>query len=528
MLTTLGGLALFLLGIERISGSLQALAGPRMRRAMAGATRSPWRALATGTAVSAATQSGTATAVTALGLVASGLVALREGIALSLGAKVGATLAIQLAAFKVTEAALPLIAVGFALALWRRSRHLGGLLLGVGMLFLGLDLTVGSVAGLQSSELFALVVDAAEQQPLAVALLGALLGALLSSTNGVAAVALGLFAGGAVSLPTALALVLGGNVGGTLLPLLAARSLDVAARRVALAHLMAKALGAIALVLLLTPLVTAIAALGGDEARQIANAHTLFNAFVAVLVTLLVTPLAGLVSRLLPEREEATGPKYLRNSALDDPALASALALRETVRISDQVAVMLEQAVGFVRSGQWDDEAIASREAKVDRLTRSVVEYLATLRRRHGDDPVTERLLLLATELEHLGDQVRRLQRRESRLRDSGIEFSRDGRAELADTGQEALTRLRSAFTALATGDVALAKQVIAGRPGFERLVADMRLTHLARLEARLPEARASSSHHLEVLTLFRQMDASTTRVAGWVKDGVGSVGTEE
>ncbi len=523
MLSTLGGLALFLLGIERIAASLQALSGTRMRRAMAGATRSPWRALTTGTAVSAATQSGTATAVTALGLVASGLVRLREGIALSLGAKVGATLAIQLAAFKVTEAALPLIGVGFVVALWRPSRHVGGLLLGVGLLFLGLDLTVGSVAGLQSSDLFGLVIDGAERQPLAVALVGALLGAALSSTNGVAAIALGLFAGGAVSLTTALALVLGGNVGGTLLALLAARSLDVAARRVALAHTLAKAVGAVALTLAVVPAAGVIAALGGDEARQIANAHTLFNVAVAVLGTLLVAPLAALVTAMIPTREDVAGPKYLRANALDDPPLATALALRETVRISDQVATSMEQAVGFLRSGEWDDDAIEARESKIDRLTRAVVEYLATLRRTHGEAPVSERLLLLATELEHMGDQVRRMQRRESRLRESGIEFSKDGRDELADTAEEVLARMRAAFTALATGDVALATQVVAGRPTLERLVADMRLAHLARLEARLPESRASSSHHLEVLTLMRQMDASTTRVAGWVKDGLGT-----
>lgn len=525
MLSTLGGLALFLLGIERIAASLQALSGSRMRRAMAGATRSPWRALATGTAVSAATQSGTATAVTALGLVASGLVRLREGIALSLGAKVGATLAIQLAAFKITEAALPLIGVGFVVALWHRSRHLGGLLLGAGLLFLGLDLTVGSVSGLQSSELFALVIEAAERQPLVVALLGALLGAALSSTNGVAAVALGLFAGGAVTLPTALALLIGGNVGGTLLAVLAARSLDVQARRVALAHTLLKALVALAVALLVVPAASAVAALGGDEARQIANAHTLFNLLAALLGTLLVVPLAATMQALLPEREESSGPKYLREAALDDRALAGALALRETVRISDQVAINAETAIEGLRDGDWDDDAIDAREAKIDRLTRAVVEYLATLRRRHGDDPVTERLLLLATELEHVGDQVRRLQRREARLRESGIEFSRDGRTELADTGTEVLRRLRASFTAFATGDTALAVQVIEGRPELERQVAAMRVAHLARLEARLPESRASSSHHLEVLTLLRQIDASSTRVAGWVKDGLETEG---
>ncbi len=525
MLVTLGGLALFLLGIHRIASALQGMAGPASRRWMARATRSPWRALGAGTGVAALTQSGTATAVTALGLVASGLVAVREGIALSLGAKLGATLAIQLAAFKISEYALPMIGVGYVLTFWRPARGAGGMLLGAGMLFLGLQLTVDSVGALQGSELFALLIDAAERQPLLVAAIGAVLGALMSSANAAAAVALGLFVAGAVSLPTALALVVGGNVGSTVMPILAARELDVAARRVAIMHLVIKAVGAVVVILALVPVARGVAVLGGDGARQIANAHTLFNAAVAIVGTIGAGLLAGLGNRLLPARTEDIGPKYLRAAALDDPPLASALALRETVRISDHVGVMMERAVAFLRRGVWEGEAIASREAKVDHLTHAVVDYLARLRRAAAADPaVTERLLLTATELEHMGDQVRRLHRREERLRGTGVEFSEEGRAELADSGDRVLARMRSAFTALATGDVALARTVIAGRGELERFVARMRLAHLARLEAQLPESRASSSHHLEVLTLLRQFDASSTRVAGWVTEGLGVV----
>ena len=525
VLVTLGGLALFLLGIHRIASALQGMAGPASRRWMAQATRSPWRALGAGTGVAALTQSGTATAVTALGLVASGLVAVREGIALSLGAKLGATLAIQLAAFKISEYALPMIGVGYVLTFWRPARGAGGMLLGAGMLFLGLQLTVDSMGALQGSELFALLIDAAERQPLLVAVIGAVLGTLMSSANAAAAVALGLYVAGAVSLPTALALVVGGNVGSTVMPILASRELDVAARRVAIMHLVIKAVGAVVVILALVPVARSVAAVGGDGARQIANAHTLFNLLVALVGTIGSGLLAGLSSKLLPAREEGIGPKYLRASALDDPPLASALALRETVRISDHVGVMTERAVAFLRRGVWEGEAIASREAKVDRLTHAVVDYLARLRQSDGvDDAVTERLLLTATELEHMGDQVRRLHRREERLRATGVEFSEEGRAELADTGDRVLARMRAAFTALATGDVALARSVIAGRGELEGFVARMRLAHLARLEAQLPESRASSSHHLEVLTLLRQLDASSTRVAGWVTEGLGVV----
>jgi phosphate:Na+ symporter len=215
------------------------------------------------------------------------------------------------------------------------------------------------------------------------------------------------------------------------------------------------------------------------------------------------------------------GPKYLRDDALGDPKLAAALALRETVRVSDQVAVMTELAAEALRRGDWDPEPIAAREAKVDHLTQRVVDYLARLRAAHGDDRVSERLLLMVTELEHVGDQIRRLQKREDKLRADGVEFSRDGRAELGATAELVGKRMRGAFTALATADLAMAQATIDGRAELEDHVARMRIAHLARLEVRLPEARASSSHHLEVLTLLRQVDASVTRVAGWVVAGV-------
>ncbi len=520
LLTMLGGLALFLLGVNRISEGLESAAGPTARRLMAAATGSPVAALGTSTAVGAMTQSGTALAVTALTMVATGIVSPASGLAMSVGAKLGATGAIQLAAFNVSEYALPLVGVGFFLSLWGRGRALGGLLLGVGLLFLGLDLTVEAIEGLAEGEVFRLVIAAAEQQPLSLLLVGVVLGAVLASSNAGAAVAIGLVASGAVSLPTAFALVAGGSLGGTFLPLVVSRGLDSAAQRVAISHVIVTGLAAIAVVFAAHPTAELLALLGGDGARQVANAHTLFNLAVAIFATALGGPVTRLVALIVPTSEDDSTPKYLRRDALGDPALAIKLALRETVRISDQVAVMAELAVANLGSGKWDPGPIEGREAKTDRLTREVVDYLAQLRSQSdAQNDASERLMLVATELENVGDQIRRLYRREQRLRKEGIEFSEQGRAELVSTAAMVLERMRLSFTALATADVEMARQVIEGRKALEERVADMRLAHLARLEARLPQSRASSSHHLEVLTLLRQVDASITRVAGWILD---------
>lgn len=519
MLTALGGLALLLLGIDRISGALEAWAGGALRRLLARAVDGRLQGLFAGTVVAAATQSGTATAVTTLGFVASGLASVASGLAMSLGAKVGATLAIQVAAFALAGVALPAVGLGFVVRLVPRLRAAGDAVLGLGLLFLGLDLVVGAAAGLGEGEVAALLLRVGAEHPWAVALLGAALGALTSSTNAVTALALGVFASGAMPLPTAVALVVGGNVGGTILPWFAARGLDVPARRVAVGHTLLKAAGAAALVAALEPATAWIPDAWRDAPRTLANVHTAFNLAVALLALPLLGPVARGLARVLPEADDATRPKYLRPDAVDDPALASGMVQREVVRVSDQVDRMLQDAAAGLRTGDWSPETVAALEAKVDRLTHAVVDYLARTRRAHGEDAASEAWLLMVTELEHVGDQIRRMARREDRLRAQGLAFSRVGRTELADTLDRVEARARAAFTALATRDRALARQVVEGRPALEAHVAAMRVAHLGRLEESLATSRASSSHHLEMLSTIRQIDASVTRIAGWVAD---------
>ena len=278
-----------------------------------------------------------------------------------------------------------------------------------------------------------------------------------------------------------------------------------------------KAIGGLAVVLAAEPVARLVTTIGGDQARQVANLHTLFNLAVGLVASPFAGKLVSASRSLAPAAEDDSKPKYLRADALADPSLAIKLAQRETVRISDQVAVMMELSVGYVASGKWDPEPLSARESKIDRLTQEIVDYLARLRSSTDEEnEASEKLLLASTELEHMGDQIRRLYRREEKLRQDGVEFSREGRSELAATGRMVLDRMRIGFTAFATGDAEMAQQVIDGRPAVESHVARMRLAHLARLEAQLPESRASSSHHLEVLTLLRQLDASITRMAGW------------
>jgi len=517
LLLMLGGLGLFLLGLRRIVTSLDALAVAGTRRALESATRSPWRALATGIGMGAFSQSGTATSISALSFVAGGIMAMREGIAYSYGAQIGATLAIQLAAFRISAYALPMIGVGYFLARWPRARTGGELLLGAGLLFLGLSLITDSMAAALESEAFALVVTTLGASPLAMAIVGFVIGTFLTSSNATTALALGLAAAGGSNLPALIAFVAGGNAGATVISIVAARELGTDAIRVAVMHTVVKLLAAFVVAFVAEPFAVAVQAMGGSGTRQVANAHTVFNILVALPGTLL----AGLTARageaIMPSPEEETGPRYLDPTALDEARWALGLARREVVRISDEVLVIGELSARELRRGSWDGGAIRALETRTDNLARAVVRYLADLRQRHGADPTSEWLFTWVTELETVGRLLRRVEEREDKLRDAGVTFSRAGRRELADACDALLARMRNAFTAMAVGHKGLARQVVDDRPDYERVIAALRLEHLARLEARLPATRMSHMQHLEILSLLRQIDASVTRIAGLV-----------
>ena len=520
ILVTLGGLAIFLLGIQRIVAGMHDLAAAGMRRHVEGATRSPWRALLTGSGVGGLSQSGTATSISALGLVSAGMMAVREGIAYSLGSQVGATLAIQLAAFRIAAFALPLIGLGYLLTRWPRGRIAGELLLGAGLLFFGLTTIVGAMEGLLEGEAFALTLATIERSPLAFASVGLVLGTLLTSSNAATALALGLYAAGGIGLPAAIAFVAGGNAGGTVIAIVAGRELGVNATRVALMHTLIKIVGAVLVAFFAAPVAALVAALGGDAARHIANSHSLFNLAVAVPGTLVAGIAARFAARALPAQERERGPRHLDPGAVADRAWALALAQRETLRVSDQVLLMGEMVARALRSGSDGSGAMAARALEARLLGDAIVPYLAAIRRTHGADPNSELLLGLLTEVATVGDLLRQLHEREGRLRRAGVEFSRAGRSELADAAEALLERMRHTFTALAVGDLGVARGVIAGRPEFEQLISRLRLSHLARLEAHLSSTRISHTHHMEVLSLQRQIDASLTRIAGYLVRG--------
>jgi phosphate:Na+ symporter len=534
MLFALGGLAILMRGLGVLSQSLAALIGGPARRALTWATASAFRSWLVGLGVGAVTLNSTALSLTAINLTESGIASFAAALMLGLGAKAGATLALQLTVTPIGALGLPLIGIGYLISLPRRTHLLGEVLLGLGLLLFGVNLMVQGLLPVTDSELFRLVRQALEASPFGLWLLGFVIAGALGSANAVTAIALALATSGALSLPAALAFTLGGGAGSGGLIVLSSWKLGPQAQRVAAAHLAWKTvwslpwLGFLPLFAVLceasanflgmrsNAAVTQSANLGLGLA--VAQGHLIYHLTASLAALPFLRLLEHLSVRFLPDTGREIAPRYINTDALESRELASSLALREVGRIGDQLAEMFSETIRILGSGQGDPNEVARREDKVDQLARAVVLYLSDLASKHpGESPLM--LMMAASELEHMGDQMRRILRMQNKLSAQNLAFSSEGRAELASAAELVRKRLQLSLAALATRDLDLAEQVMSERETIEHELLEYRRSHLNRLQKGQIASRATTLAHLDLLIVLDELDQSLTRVAALARD---------
>jgi phosphate:Na+ symporter len=411
-----GGLAVFLFGIELMTGGLKALAGGGLKAALARMTSNRFRAVLAGAFATAALQSSSITTVLIVGFVSAGLITLPQSIGMIMGANIGSTLTAQIIAFKITAFALPLAALGFfARLLARRDWHrmAGDVILGLGLMFVGLDFMGQATAPLRGFPPF---LDAMQQMthPLFGVVLGALFTAIIQSSAATTGIVIVLGGQNLIPLESAIALILGANIGTCATALLAALGKPVDARRVALAHVLFNVIG-VALALPLIPLLTqTVRALGADLPRQIANAHTLFNVATTLLFIGFAGPLARLCIRLLPSPTDTSLdpglPRHLDPSALAVPAVALDQLRLETLRLGRLVLAYIESAPDPLLHGETRAlDHLAAGDDPIDRLHAAVLAFHGRLGKAALTDSESAQqraLLAAATYLENAADAV--------------------------------------------------------------------------------------------------------------------------
>lgn len=412
----LGGLAIFLLGMEQMTEALKLVAGDRLRAILLRLTRNRLAGLATGAGVTALIQSSSVTTVLVVGFITSGLMSFESSLGVILGANVGTTITAQVIAFQVTSYALLAVAIGFGITFFAKDgarAAVGSALLGLGLVFLGMTMMGEAISPLRSNEAFLDSMVSLENPFLGVAV-GALFTALVQSSSATTGIVIVLAQQGLIPLESGIALILGANVGTSITAMLAALGKPRDALRAATAHTMFNVGGVVVWIPLVGVLAWAVAEIGGGTAREIANAHTIFNVVNALLVVGFVPQFARLVIRFVPDRpddvEAAIRARYLDKTLLRTPTLALDRARLELLRMADRVRAMLAEIMPALLAGtRWKLEEVGALDDEVDGLHGHIIGYLGEISRTPLTEESTDELIGLieaANDLEAIGDLI--------------------------------------------------------------------------------------------------------------------------
>jgi|SaaInlStandDraft_1057018.scaffolds.fasta_scaffold14519_2 phosphate:Na+ symporter len=487
----LGGLAIFLHGMDTMTAALKAVAGDGMKTLLKKLTSNRLAAAFTGAGVTAVIQSSSVTTVLVVGFISAGVMNLQQSIGVIMGANIGTTITAQVIAFKVTKYALGLVFIGwFPLFFLRKEnlRQASMALMGLGVVFLGMTLMSEATHPLRTYQPFMDWMQNLES-PLLGVLLGAAFTALVQSSSATTGIVIMLASQGLLPLEGGIALCMGANIGTCFTALLA----SIGKRREVLQavgiHIMFNVLGVIIWFAFIPEIslwmievspqslgLVGLEKLAVETPRQIANAHTFFN----VANTLLLIPFAGRMANwiewAIPIKEEQgkeARVTHLDHNLLKTPSFALVQVRLECLELGDKVVHFLDESkLACLGEKKWDGNKNRDLEDEIDELHKGIVSYLAKLSRQKMNGSNAMRLghyLQLANYLENMGDtlneKLQDLVRGFSELPSSMSERTKDHFESLFKVVKKSLhdvmAGLKSEETHLAEGVIALKTEVM-------------------------------------------------------------------
>ena len=415
MVTSLfGGLGMFLYGMEMMSDGMKIAAGNRMRSVLEKLTSNRFLAVGVGAFVTMVIQSSSATTVMLVSFVNSGLLSFVQGLGVILGSNIGSTITAQIVAFKVTDYALALIAVGAIMALFSKkdaTKNIGFVILGFGLLFYGMKVMSDTMKPLRSNPTFNSILTSFEN-PFMGILAGAAFTALIQSSSATTGIVITLASGGSITLEAGIPLIFGANVGTCVTALLAGLNASREAKRVAIAHVTFNLLGVGLFCFWIPTFAEFISQTSDNIPRQIANAHTIFN-ILATVVFIPFTPLvAKLILQYFPDEEidrDISKPAvmHLDENTLQTPAIAitnaqaeirGVIGLLERVVGSVAMPFLSNESLSDVENEEEDfEKGLQNRIEKITFLNNEISSYLIKINNQDLTDIQSKEVFTLVS-----------------------------------------------------------------------------------------------------------------------------------
>ena len=542
----LGGLVLFLYGMEKMSEGLKKSAGKGMRNILSALTKNRIIGLAVGAFVTMVIQSSSATTVMLVSFAQAQLITFTQTLSVILGANIGTTVTAQLIAFKLTDYAFLMIIVGFSLTIFSKKdsyKYLGESLFGFGILFLGMKVMSDSMAPLRDYEPFINLMKDLEN-PIYGLIIGAVFTALIQSSSAFTGIVIVLAQQGLLSLDAGIPMLLGANIGTCVTAGLASLGASREAKRVALAHVIFNTAGAIIFLFWIpyfadfvrwaSPVSDAegIQKLASETPRQIANAHTFFNVSVAFAFLPFTSLLSKLVLKILPVRESEKAIEavtwHLDEKALSTPALAINLSHAEVGRMAKILRRMLRAIIHPLFSDEEGSdnihkhlsiiEGIEMREEKIDFLHKKITSYLLKIGREELSEEQSSEvfnLISIVRDMEAIGDIIHRdMFPLIAKKRALNFDFSKEGHEEIELYHAKIYKQLARLETTFSEQKFKKAKKIVSKEVRYADLEAEFKVKHLERLKEERKESIATHEIHMDIMDHLKQISVYVTEIA--------------
>lgn len=527
----IGGLGLFLVGMKLMSEGMQAVAGERLRKLINAITDNRLVACGVGATITALIQSSSVTTVMIIGMVNAGLMSLRQAIGVILGADIGTTITAWLVALKIVEYGLPILGISAFFYLFSKNekiRYIAMLTLGLGMVFFGLTIMKEAFTPLKDNPEFIALFSKFEPHGIGgvikVVLVGAFVTAIVQSSSATVAITITLARTGIVGYETAVALVLGENIGTTVTAFLASLGATTNAKRTAYAHILIKVIGVTIMVPFFFKYVGLLNSILPDHmaiAARIAVAHTGFNVFIVTLFMPLLDPFTKLVKFLAPSKIHKEKPHltYLDVRIYDTPAIGIQQSFAEIVLMGKGLQKMMDWLRTLLESSNGDktlEKKLFHREKVFDLIQKEIVEFIGKMMTGTLSHEVTKEVhkqLRIADEYESISDYITTILKLRCRMRNEDLVFSPKGMEEILLLHDMVAEYVLMVCEAVENRDGGVLSKAQSQGDTVTHQVKNFRNSHLLRLENKETEPLVSLAF-MDMLSSYRRIKDHAFNIA--------------
>ena len=543
----LGGLGMFLYGMNIMADGMQKTAGSKMSSFLGMLTNNRFLAVALGALITAIIQSSGATTVMVVGFVSAGVLNLSQAVGVIMGANIGTTITAWIVsmsqlgdAFEVMKPgfyAPAIIGIGALLLVFAKSQKkktIGEIMIGLGLLFIGLDFMSGSINPYTDAPIFAKAFEILGGNPLLGMIIGALVTALLQSSSASVGILQTLAMNGIVTTNAAIYITLGQNIGSCVTAMLSSMGGSRTAKRAAVMHLTFNVIGAIvfgSIGFIFFSLRPAFAA-SNINAVQISIFHTIFN----LTMTTLLFPFADVLVKIsgMVVKEKAEGEpvaedaetaatlKHLDERIFESPAFAVETAALEVVHMGQITYENVVRAIDAVLTVNSDEvETVFKTEQTINNMEKMLTEYLIkvdNLSLTEKQKKVVNNLFYSVSDIERIGDHAENLAEQAQYMVEHGLQFSTTGADDLKSISDSVLKSFQYAIDARQNGNMEAVRKVSQYEDDVDSQEEELREKHIERLSA--GECKASAGVvFLDIISNLERVSDHAYNLAGYVKD---------